>query len=330
MSRATIYSIADSLGISASTVSRAMTRPEMVKEDVRLRVLQRAEEMGYQPNRSARRLATGRTGAIGLLVPDITNPYFPPLFRAIQAAAAGADGGTSVVLADTEGSAQDEPALIQRLRGQVDGLILASPLASDEELVAAIGSMPAVVLNRHLPALHNVLYDTSQALSEAGEHLRALGHQHVALLEGTPGSWAAEERSRAVQSWAAGAGVELTVLGPFEASYAGGRAAATELLDTDATAAFAFDDLVACGVVAGIFDSGEKVPKTRSVIGCDDILLAQVLSPTLSTVNTNQDSLGEAAINLLQQAMAAEPPSVVHLQARFIPRQSTGKAPSAN
>ncbi|UNK70696.1 LacI family DNA-binding transcriptional regulator [Microbacterium sp. H1-D42] len=322
VAKVTIYSIAEELGVHASTVSRAFSRPDLVKDDVRQRVLDTAERLGFQPSRVARRLATGSTGAIGLLVPDITNPFFPPLVREIQAAA----GEVTVVLVDAQGSAEAEPALIARLRAQVDGILLASPLASDDVLREAIGSTPTVVLNREIHDLPSVVSDMSTALHAAGDYVYGNGHRRVALLTGTVGSWAAEQRRDAIRAWAATTDVALTELGPFDASYDGGRAAASALLDTDATAAFAFDDLTACGVIAGLAEAGERVPDDRSVIGCDDVLLARVVTPTLSTVRTPNEELAQTAIATLQAAVAGEETASARLEGTFEPRQSIASA----
>lgn len=325
MAKVTIYSIAEELGVSASTVSRALSRPELVKTDVRVRVLDAADRLGFQPNRTARRLATGNTGAIGLLVPDITNPYFPPLVRSIQSAAAD----RTVILIDAEGEVASEAALVTRLKSQVDGILLASPLASDAELREAVGNTPAVVLNREVKGLPSVIGDVTAALHAAGEHLLDLGHRHVALLSGTVGSWAAQERREAIQTWAAGTDAVLTELGPFDASYDGGRDAARALLATDATAAFAFDDLTACGVVAGLIDAGSRVPEDRSVVGCDDVLLARVLTPTLTTVSTPDAEIGRQSLEALTRIIRGETPTTTRLRATFVPRQSTGPAPGS-
>ncbi|MDQ0614462.1 LacI family transcriptional regulator [Microbacterium sp. W4I4] len=322
MAKVTIYSIAEELGVHASTVSRAFSRPDLVKDDVRQRVLETADRLGFQPNRTARRLATGSTGAVGLLVPDITNPFFPPLVREIQAAA----GESTVILVDAQGDADAEASLIARLRAQTDGILLASPLASDEALREAIGSMPTVVLNREVEGIPSVVCDMTSALHDAGDHVRALGHTRVALLSGTIGSWAAEQRRAAIRTWAAGTDVVLTELGPFDASYEGGRAAAEALLNTDTTAAFAFDDLTACGVIAGLADSGQRVPDDRSVIGCDDVLLARAVTPSLSTVSTPNERLAEEAMSAMHAAIAGDRPSNVRLEGEFIPRQSSGQA----
>src|SRR5690625_2115253 len=116
MRRATIYSIASTVGVSPSTVSRAFSRPEMVKSELRERILTTARELGYAPNRAARGLATGRTGVIGMLVPDVENPFFPPLIRAVQDAARQKDA--ELLLIDSELSVNAEQELVDRIRPQ--------------------------------------------------------------------------------------------------------------------------------------------------------------------------------------------------------------------
>lgn len=326
MGKVTIYSIAQSLGLSASTVSRALTRPELVNSRVRAEVLERAREMGYQPNRAARGLATGHAGAIGLVVPDITNPYFPPLFRSLQTTAAVRS--TMVLLADAEDAPDAYVPLVQRLRPQVDGLILASPRGTDDDLLSAIESTPTVFVNREVSGYSSVVYDTAPALRAAGDHLLRLGHRRFALLTGTPGSWAAQQRRQAIEEWAASVDVSLRVLGPFPAAYAGGKDATAGVLEVGATAAFAFDDLTACGLVAGLAETGVLVPRDCSVVGCDDVLLAQALTPTLSTIRTPPDDLGATAIRLLRDSIAGKPTERTKLLGEFVARHSTGPAPA--
>ncbi|MGO1259768.1 MAG: LacI family DNA-binding transcriptional regulator, partial [Brachybacterium sp.] len=151
MRRATIYSIAESLGVSPSTVSRAFSRPEMVKQSVREQILETARELGYTPNRAARGLATGRTGVIGMLVPDVENPFFPPLIRAVQDAAREQDA--ELLLIDSELSASAEQDLVARIRPQVDGLIIASARLPSKQLHDVLRGVPAVIVNRAVRSL---------------------------------------------------------------------------------------------------------------------------------------------------------------------------------
>lgn len=324
--RATIYSLAEELGIHPSTVSRAFTRPDLVKDDVRERILAKAVEVDYRPNKAARGLITGRTSMIGLLIPDIANPFFPPLVRAIQQAAAVHD--LNVMLLDSEERPSQELDLIRRLRGQIDGLILASPRSNLSKIDEAIGGAPAVVVNRAVKGFSSAVIDNSEALQEAGGHLNDLGHRNVALLRGPAGSWAAGRRARAVRSWAASAEANLIELGPFDASFEGGREAAEQLAGMEATAVFAFDDLMACGVVAGLAVRGLQVPRDLSLIGCDDVLLAQTLTPALTTVTAPIQELGQSAVDLLVSAVAGDhsEPQTMTLQGQLTIRASSAKA----
>jgi LacI family transcriptional regulator len=323
MRRATIYSVAQACGVSAATVSRAFSRPDVVKADVRERILATAKELGYRTNRAARGLATGRTGMIGLLLPDITNPFFPPLVRAIQQAAADLDA--SVLLVDAEERPAAEAQLVERLKDQVDGMVIASPRSAT--VLRDAGELPAVVLNRRFRGASTVVCDNTTALREAGRHLEQFGHRRVALLRGPAASWAARQRATAVRSWAKAARkVTLTDLGPYPATFEGGRDAAAALLGTKCTAAFAFDDLMACGVLSGLAEAGVEVPAGRSVVGCDDVLLARTVTPNLTTVTAPVDELGRTAVEMLQQRIAGEPAEEVRLDGELVIRGSTGPA----
>lgn len=304
MSKVTIYSIADATGVSASTVSRAFSRPDLVKASVREQVLAAAAQMGYAPNRAARGLATGRTGLCGLLVPDITNPFFPPLVRAIQHASAQYDA--DVVLIDSERDTEAEADLVRRLGQQVDGLIVASPRLSGARLARMLSAIPAVVVNRTVRGLPSVVCDNSEALTQAAEHLHELGHRRYALLRGPSSSWAAKRRAAAITQWTARRRVELVEIGPVEAQFRDGRDAVGELVRSGATAAFAFDDLTAAGVIAGLNDIGESVPADRSIVGCDDVLLAQTMTPGLTTVTAPVSELGFRAVESLQGLIAGD------------------------
>jgi LacI family transcriptional regulator len=323
----TIYQIAEICGVSSATVSRAFSRPELVNESVRRRIEAVVEQIGYRPNRAAKGLATGRTSMLGLLVPDITNPFLPPLVRSIQQAAAGV--GCSILLVDAQSDASLEATLIGSLHGQVDGLILASPRAPSSVLHQAVAGLPCVVLNRVIRDLPSVVCDNSLALEEAGALLVGLGHRRIALLCGPVASWAAQRRAQAVVSWARAAGVALEKLGPFDASFEGGLAAGARLLAGTATAAFAFDDVMAAGVVAELADRGVRVPKQRSLVGCDDVLLARMITPSLTTITAPVTELGQAAVDVVHELVGAAHGHnrVIRLQASLTVRASTGKAP---
>jgi LacI family transcriptional regulator len=324
--KATIYSIASELGISASTVSRAFSRPDMVNTAVRERILATAAAQGYELNRAARGLATGRTGLIGVVVLDITNPFFPPLVRAIEHAAGEADA--SVLLLDAEAGGRDAADQLKRLSAQVDGLIVASPRLATKDLKSAVGATPTVLVNRSVAGIPSVVVDNTSALQQAADHLVELGHRRILLLRGPSKSWAATRRTAAVRDWAqrAPAGVDVVELGPYEATFEAGRESAVDVAGTDATAIMAFDDFVACGVVGGLAELGLSVPGDRSVVGCDDVLLARTLTPPLSTVTAPFDELGRRAVALLGDVMANRAPANEKVTGVYAPRGTTAVA----
>lgn len=326
MQEPTIYSIATAVGVSPSTVSRAFSRPDMVRPEMREQILSTAQEVGYAPNRAARGLVTGRTGVIGMLVPDVVNPFFPPLIRAVQRTAHEQDA--ELLLIDSELSVSAEQDLVAHLRPQVDGLIIASARLPSNRLREVLAGFPAMIVNRSMRSLPAVVCDNSDALQHIADHLYQLGHRRVGLLRGPSASWAAINRARAVRSWAEQQSVDLVELGPFEAHFADGRAAASSIVESEATAVFAFDDLMAAGVIAGLSDLGERVPTDRSIVGCDDVLLAQTMTPSLTTVTAPYQELGRASVEMLLEIIAGQAPRTVTLPGTAVLRGSVAPPPA--
>src|SRR5690349_14716075 len=155
--RATITDVAEAAGVAASTVSRAFTRPERVNHRTREHVLAVAAELGYSPNPAARALESGRTTTLGLLVPDITNPYFAGVIKGAERAADAA--GFTLVLGDTQENPTREERLLARLGGAVDGFVVAASRLPDETLRRSAELTPLVLLNRATPGLPCVVAD---------------------------------------------------------------------------------------------------------------------------------------------------------------------------
>jgi DNA-binding LacI/PurR family transcriptional regulator len=321
----TIYSIAERCGVSPSTVSRAFSRPELVRAEVREHILATAHELDYRPNRNARGLAKGLTGALGLVVPDITNPFFPPLVRAIENLAW--HRGQSVLLVDTAEDVDREQQAVARLQGQVDGVVFASPRATSNVLRDALAGLPGVIVNRASRLLPHVMVDDAPAVETAVTRLAALGHRRLAYVGGPADSWMNSRRLTLLKTSCAEHRIELIALGNHPATSQGGRASVPALLDSGATVAVAFDDVMASGVLAELSKRGVAVPGNISVLGCDDVVLSAMLSPALSSLASSPAKIAAASLAILLDDTATSPAKKASIPSHFIERASTDSAP---
>ncbi len=321
----TIYSLAEELSLSPSTVSRAFSRPDLVRASVRERILALAEKKGYAPSRVARSLATGRHGLIGLLVGDITNPFFPPLVRAVEHAVNVI--GSGVLLLDARSGGRPEHELIRQVIGSVDGMIMASPWAPTPQLLGAIGTTPTVLINRAVRGLPSVTCHAVEAHLEAADHLVSLGHRKILLDRGPAESWVAQRRIAALRTWAEarrGDRVELIEGRRRQASHTRGRNQAAEMVADGVSAIISIDDYTAAGIIEGLAGMGLDVPGDISVVGCDDVLLGQVMTPQLTTISVPGPELGGIAVDMLNRRMAGEKVPSISLDGQFLPRGTTG------
>ncbi|WP_433381033.1 LacI family DNA-binding transcriptional regulator [Actinoplanes sp. CA-142083] len=322
----TIKDVARAAGVSASTVTRALTLPELVHPDTRERVRRTAATLGYHPNRAARGLSTGRTGNIGLLVPDLGNPFFPSVVKGVQARAHEAD--YAVFLADTDEDSAAEAGLVRRLSKQVDGIVLCSPRMPDEELRTLVADTPVVLVNRRIARVPSVTPEFPDAMRQAVSHLTALGHRRIAYVAGPRSSWANRERLRSLK--AAAAEIELIEIGNVMPQFEGGVAAADQVLASGATAVIGYNDLVALGLLNRFTARGVAVPGDISLLGFDDIPLAAMVHPALTTVALPKEQSGRAGVDLLLQLLADPDRSTAarrELATQLMVRDSTGPAP---
>lgn len=294
----TVRDVARAAGVSISTVSRALSVPEKVAAETRERVEAVAAELGYQPNRAAAGLRAGRTGAVGLMVPDLSNPYFATVAQGVAEAAR--EHGLGVFVVDFEESTELEVELLRSLAHQTDGLILASPrsLAADR---TAAGSKPVVVINQDPPLA--VGCDYLQGAAQALEHLAGLGHRRVAYVAGPERSWS-DSRRREGLGRASELGIEVVLIGSQRPTVDGGAAAAEAVVASGVTAAITFNDVVAVGLVRAVRERGVRVPEDLSVIGFDDTFLAPLVTPALTSVGTDLRELGRRATALLVERLA--------------------------
>jgi LacI family transcriptional regulator len=322
----TIRDVAAAAGVSQSTVSRALSMPELVNPVTRVRVQDTARALGYLPNRAARGLITGRTGNLGLIVPDLANPFFASVAKGVQAAARAGDH--SVFVADTDEEAGAEPELLRALTKQVDGTILCSPRSSDAELAAAGSDSAVVLMNRRVDGWPSVIVDNADGMRQAVQHLAALGHERVAFVAGPRTSWSNRQREQGLRHAADEGGVDLVHLGYFPPQFEGGVAAADLAVASGATAVIAYNDVVAIGLLSRLGVRGIPVPGQISVVGCDDIGMATMTHPALTTVAIPKHDAGRAAVALLFSLLAEGGDSPHRaLPTQLMVRASSGVAP---
>jgi DNA-binding LacI/PurR family transcriptional regulator len=325
----TIADVAARAGVSKATVSRVFSRPQVVRPETRDRVLETARELSFVPSRVARSLAIGRTGSIGLFVPDIANPYFGPVIKAVQREARRHD--MIVFTADSDEFDEDEYGLATTMAQQADGLVLFSPRMPDSAILELAERLPLVVLNREIAGVPAVIIPSDDGMTQAVEHLVALGHHRVAYISGPRETYSNRVRRSAVRSAARKFGVELTELGPFEPFFTSGVRAGDPLIASGATAGIAYNDLMALGVMQRLTERGLTVGRDISVIGFDDIWLAPMAQPSLTTVHAPAPEAATSALRwlleLVEQAGTRER-TTIRMACELIVRRSTGPAPS--
>lgn len=313
--RVTIKDVAREADVSPQTVSRAINDKGEIRPETRERILRIAERLGYRPNRIARSLATRRSRNVGLVVPDVSNPFFASVARGIEDAAH--DAGYNVFLCNTDENAEREINAIHSLEAQrVDGMLLCSSRLSEPELAEVADRFePLVLVNRRIdrPQTGCVIVDDAEAMQEAVLHLLQLGHRQIGLLAGPPQSHSGRERvkgyQRAMQTYGIAPPDSWQIHCPPQLQ--GGQVAAHQLLEQapELTVLVAYNDLVAIGALHACAERGLDVPKDCGIVGCDDVLLAALVSPALTTIHIPTYDLGRQAMGLLLGMIESGEPS---------------------
>jgi DNA-binding LacI/PurR family transcriptional regulator len=313
--RATILDVAARAGVHAATVSRTMNVPDKVAPETRRRVEEAVRELGFVPNRAARGLITGRTGNVAVIVPDITNPHFAALVRSVERSARQSD--LQVLLVDTGEHPDEEVRAVESLSREVDGFIVVSPRRLHRAL-DRLGSTPAVFVNRPVREHASILLRTAPAVADALEHLAALGHTRLAYLGGPSGSWAAGERRTAVRNTGRSTGMQVVEFAVAEPTFEATAIVVPDVVASGVSAVLAFNDQMALGVVAGLANGGMSVPRYLSVVGFDDVPMAAMVAPPLTTISLPTGEVGAVAV-----AMLDEGPSTKELFGKLVVRHST-------
>lgn len=330
----TIRDVARVASVHPGTVSRALneeTRP-LVNTETAERVLRVADELGYRPNRIARGLKTSRSHTIGVLIPDITNPLFPPILRGIEDRLDEA-GYTSLIV-NTDNDPGRERVYLEAMRGrQVDGFISATARLDRELLVelAAAGT-PLVLVNRSLEdaSVAAVTVDDRRGIALAVEHVAKLGHQQIGHVAGPQNLSTGHRRyvGFVEEMGRAGLGIpdeHVRFAGSFTEDQ--GAAACAELLDAAPalTAIVAGNDLLALGCFDALEARGLTCPDDISIVGFNDMPFVDRLRPPLTSVRIPQREIGKVAADLLLERLdgGVEVADEILLQPELIVRGST-------
>lgn len=323
--RPTIYDVAKAAGVAASTVSRAFARPGRVNAETAAKIFEAARELGYRTN-VLPGLTTTRSRTLALVVTDITNPFYAEIIRGAHEAAA--ELGYTVRMAHTQEDPDVERAWIEHELPTVEGVVLASSRMSDSTIRTIAKQKPVVVLNRRLPEVPSLLVDNARGMRRALEHLGELGHTSVTYVSGPESSWTDGVRWQALRE----AGFELEIkirrVGPTrKPTIDAGFGRVREIMTQPTTAVIAYNDALAIGVIKGLHRLGVAVPEDVSVIGFDNILLAEVIEPELTTVASPLRAQGEAAVRnlvaMIQGAVSTREPVVLPVQ--LVVRRSTAQ-----
>jgi DNA-binding LacI/PurR family transcriptional regulator len=323
----TMTDVAREAGVSASTVSRVFSMPETVRADTRERVLAVARRLDFTPNRLASSLARGQTRTLGLLVPDVANPYFGEIVKSVQRRARAKDH--ALFLAGTGDLPTDGYDLARAMARQTDGLVLAGPRMPEEMLRALAAAGPVVLVGTHLPEVDSAYAELPTGMRQAVRHLAALGHRRIVYVNGTRTARTPGHR-QPVRDACDEHGVELVEqLGPFDLTYDNGVAAADLVPTSGATAVIAHNEMVAHGVAAGFARQGRTVPGDFSLITVDDTFMARTIHPALTAVHVPIDEMAAQGVDLLLERTAdqAAAPRQISLPTGLVVRASTGRRP---
>ncbi len=337
MARTTIADVAKVAGVSKATVSRVLSgNYEYMREDTRLNVEEAIEKLGYRPNKIARSLTSNRTNTAAILISDVGNPFYSDVIHGVEDVAF--DGNYDVFLCNTKYDTDRGLTFIRSLIDKrVDGILFMSSSVSDlwlEEMRR--NNVPVVVLDWEVNAPGSIVstigVDFALGIQEAADHLVSLGHRHVVHVSGPLNLRTARDRRDAFLHGMNKHGISTEGIPVIEGNLQidGGKRAFEQMmaLPQKPTAVFTANDLTALGIIAGARAHGLSVPQDISVIGLDNIWLAEQVDPPLTTVSLPRYEIGQLAMEMLFDLLAPsddQATKTVHrtVESKLVIRQST-------
>ena len=334
--RAKIKDIADRVGVSTATVSRALSGSGLVAEATERRIREAVQALDYRPNVAARNLRMQRSMAVLLVVRDVSNPFYLEIFKGVEAEARAA--GYSVLMGNAENDPARAAEYFEMLQdGHADGMILMTGALPEETLHNLKGPVrkPVVVALELINDLDvpNVHIDNRKAAFEAVRHLIELGHHRIAHVQGPMPEYLSRMRREGYLAAMADAGLPVPQGYDLSGDYTieRGQSACRELFSRKdrPTAIFLANDEMAFGAINELRQLGFSVPNDVSIIGFDNIYLSETFHPPLTTVSQPRDEIGREAMRMLLTLMTGEGeyPAPRLLETSLIVRGTTGPAP---
>ncbi|AEQ50866.1 LacI family DNA-binding transcriptional regulator [Pelagibacterium halotolerans] len=323
---ATLKDVAREAGVSIAAASYSLNGGGTIGDEVRARVRDVAQRLGYRPNRSAQSVRTGRNTTLGLLLPDLRNPYFPALAQSIEHAARQA--GYTVMLIDTSGVADDELEGMRHLESQGVAGAIWCQTTSVMDAPTRPFVMPVVIIGVPDLIYDNVTIEDRQGGRQLAHHLLALGHRRFGILAGASVAEGRNERTNGFIEALEGKGeIVWRERTPFSIDLP--DAVRDRMAQRDVTALMCGNDMLAIGALRTARQLGIDVPGEMSVAGFDDIPWASIVTPGLTTVKQPVEEMAAAALTLLLDRLADPARPVRHFKVgvSLVQRDSTAAAP---
>jgi LacI family transcriptional regulator len=324
-----VVDVARAAKVSVGTVSNVVSGARNVRPETRERVERAIAELGFRPNTIARALIRRRTQTVGMVIPDVTNPFFSDLIWEVERALTDAD--YAVVFGNSANDPVRERRYLEAfLSRRVDALVVVVTAGADLDFVRGLAAeVPTVFVDRLVPPdVESVVGDNAAGMTLVVDHFVALGHRRLALVNGDEGLETARARQAGLEAALARHGLELAARSTGEFTLESGEEQAEALFGRGErpTAVVAANDLLAMGVLAAASSRGLNVPGDISVSGYDDIAYAAFTSPPLTTVRQPARSMGEEAVRLLLARLEGEGnrPRRVVVEPELRVRTSTG------
>jgi LacI family transcriptional regulator len=315
-SHATIKEIAKEANVSTATVSMILNaKDKRISEATRNRVLEISKNLNYIPNTLARSLVTRQTKTIGLIMPDIANPFFPEIARGAEDKAS--QSGYSIIYCNTDDNVEREDKYIDTLTEKmVDGIILAHSADREDGLLGLKRCrVPIVLIDRDydLPnVIGKVLIDNTEASNKGVQYLLDKGYQNIVYIAGPMNTQTAKDRLEGYKIALEERQIKYcdsnVKIGEYKSKW--GEVAAKELIEEDKKfdAVFCGNDLIAMGVIKALKNSKLKIPEDVAVMGFDDIYMASIIEPELTTIKQPNYEMGFSAVELLINAIESKDP----------------------